>query len=104
MKKVAFILVFLMLAGAGPAFCTFSTTVDGVVDSKSKSDLRPVEDSAKLIGEVDKGLDMVTEPMDPVLHPVYVVRDHTIKGSKKVVNTVWDVLTLKSMRDKKEEK
>jgi hypothetical protein len=102
MKKMALFLALLMVMSVGSAYCTFSATVDGVVESKSKSDIRPVEDAAKLVGEVDKGLDMVTKPLDPALKPVYEVRDHSIKASKTVLNTVWDALTLKFMRDKKE--
>lgn len=101
MRKLALFVALMMVASAAPAYCTFSTTVDGTVESKSKSDIRPVADAAKLVGEIDKGLDKVTEPLDPALKPVYEVRDHSIKASKTVLNTVWDALTFKSFREKK---
>ena len=102
MKKMALFLALLMVVSVGSAFCTVSTTLDGVIESKSKSDIRPVEDSAKMLGMVNKGVNKVVEPLDPALRPVYEVRDHSIKASKTVVNTIWDALTLKSFRDKKE--
>ena len=101
MRKVALMLALLMVVGSVPAFCTVSTTVDGVIDSKSKSDIRPVEDTAKLAGMINKGVNEVAKPLDPALKPVYEVRDTSIKASKTVVNTVWDMLTLKSFRTKK---
>ncbi|HLD56548.1 MAG TPA: hypothetical protein VJA00_02905 [Candidatus Omnitrophota bacterium] len=102
MRKMALILALLMVVSIGSAYCSVSTTLDGVIESKSKSDIRPVEDTAKLAGEINKGLNEITKPLDPVLKPVYEVRDHSIKASKTVLNTVWDALTLKSFRDKKE--
>ena len=101
MKKVALMLALLMVVGSGSAFCTLSTTLDNTLDNKSKSDLRPVEDSAKMLGMVNKGLNEAVKPLDPALKPVYEVRDQTMKASKTVLNTIWDTLTLKSMRDKK---
>ena len=102
MKKMALFLVLLMVMTVGSAYCTVSTTLDGVIDSKSKSDIRPVEDTAKLAGMVNKGVNEAMKPLDPALKPVYEVRDHSIKASKTVLNTIWDALTLKSFRDKKE--
>ena len=101
MKKVALFVALLMVMSVGSAFCTVSTTLDGVIESKSKSDIRPVEDSAKMLGMVNKGVNEVVKPLDPALKPVYVVRDESIKASKTVVNTIWDALTLKSFREKK---
>ena len=101
MRKLALVLALLMVVGTIPAFATVSATLDGVIDSKSKSDIRPVEDTAKLAGEVNKGVNKVMEPLDPVMKPVYEVRHETVKASKKVVNTVWDMLTLKHFREKK---
>jgi hypothetical protein len=100
MKKIALLLAILMVASVAPVYSALSTTLDGVIDDKSKSDIRPVEDAAKLAGEINKGINKVIEPLDPALKPVYEVRDHTIKASKTVLNTIWDALTLKSFREK----
>ena len=100
MKKIALLVALLMVISVGPAFCTVSATLDGVIDSKSKSDIRPVEDVAKMTGMVNKGMNEAMKPLDPMLKPVYDVRREAVKASKTVVNTIWDVLTLKSLRKK----
>jgi hypothetical protein len=101
MKKMALFLALLMVMSVGSVHATVSTTLDGVIDSKSKSDIRPVEDAARMADMVNKGVNEVMKPLDPALKPVYEVRDHSMKASKTVLNTIWDALTLKSLREKK---
>ena len=105
MKKIALLIALLMVVGIGTAWC-ISATVDKMIDEKSKSDIRPVEDSAKLLGMVNKGADesykAMTKPLNPVLDPVRKVRDGAIDASKKVVNTTWDALTYFSPHRKKD--
>ena len=103
MRKMALILALLMVVASVPAFC-LSSTLDGVIENKSKSDIRPVEDAAKLAGVINKGVNEVTKPLDPMLKPVHEVKDASVKASKSVVNTIWDALTLKSFRKKAADK
>lgn len=103
MKKIAVILAVLMAIGAVPGWC-LSQTVDTFLDNRSKSDLRPVEDSAKILQGVNKGvdksLDMVPgmDQRGKVLDPVSKARKETVGLAKTIVNKTWDTLTFKSMR------
>ena len=103
MKKVALLVALLMVISATPGWCLVAA-VDRALDNQSKSDLRPVEDTAKLAGMVNKGVDksynMVTEPIKPVLDPVRKVRDTSIHATKDVLNKIWDVMTFASHRKK----
>ncbi len=105
MKKTAMFLALLMVIGSA-GLLAYPTAVDNVIENKSKSDIGPVADTAKLVGVVNTGVNkvMASEPTTTVLKPVRIVRDETLKGSKKVINTLWDVLTLKMLRDKPAEK
>ena len=104
MKKITLLVALFMVASAGSAWC-LSATVDRALDHQSKSDLRPVQDTAKLGGMLNKGVDksytMVTKPMKPILDPIRQVRDTTIHASKTLVNRVWDALTFFVPRHKK---
>ena len=103
MKKVAIILAVLMAIGAVPGWC-LSQTVDTFLDNRSKSDLRPVEDSAKVLSTVNKGIDKtldavpVMKEREKVLDPVRKARHETVGIAKTIVNKTWDILTFKSMR------
>jgi len=105
MKKIAVVLAVLMLLGAAPAWC-LSETADTFIQNRMQSDLRPVEDTGRILDVTNRGIDKtyhtVTDPMQPVLDPVRQVRDETVKGSKSVINVVWDAITLRSMREHKE--
>ena len=104
MKKAALLVALLMVIGVGSAWC-LSATVDRVLDDQSKSDLRPVQDTAKLANLVNKGIDKsyntVTKPMNPVLDPIRQVRDSSVRASKEIVNRIWDALTYFSPHRKK---
>ena len=103
MKKIAVVLAVLMAIGAVPGWC-LSETVDHFLDNRSKSDLRPVEDTAKIASTVSKGVDKsldavpVLKERDKVLDPVRKVRHETVSAAKTIVNRTWDILTFKSMR------
>lgn len=107
MKKIAVMLSLLLMIGAVPGWCLIGT-VDNYVDGHTKdSSFRPVQDTGHLYGTVNdgigKGLDKV-----PVINKRSVVMDPLDKGigetigmTKKIINGTWDILTFKSMRDKK---
>ncbi len=96
MKKVTLFVALLMVISMGPAWC-LSATVDRVLDNQSKSDIRPIQDTARLASMVNKGVDksynMATEPIKPVLDPIRKVRDTSVHASKTIVNRIWDGLT-----------
>ena len=104
MKKVALLVALLMVTSVGSAWC-LSATVDRALDNQSKSDIRPVQDTARLLSIVNKGIDKsyntVTKPMNPVLDPIRQVRDSTVRASKEIVNRIWDALTYFSPHRKK---
>lgn len=106
MKKFALLLAVLMVFGGAPGWA-FSpmATVDGVVDQTIKSDLRPVEDSGRILHATldgaGKTYHAITDPMEPVLKPVRTGRDYILDHTKKILNTTWDVITLRHFRDSK---
>ncbi|OGW78276.1 MAG: hypothetical protein A2Z83_08320 [Omnitrophica bacterium GWA2_52_8] len=104
MKKIACLMAVLMMVGAVPGFCGMSATVDGFIEDRMNSDLRPIEDTGRILDVTNRGIDrgyrVVTDPMHPVLDPVRRVRDESVKGVKTVTNTTWDILTLRRFRDK----
>ncbi len=104
MKKIALLLAVLMVMGAATGFCGMSGTVDGFVENRMNSDIRPVEDAGKILDITNKGIDKtyhtVADPMEPGLKHVRKVRDETMSLSKKIVNKTWDILTLKDLRDR----
>lgn len=107
MKKIAVVLSVLLMIGAVPGYCLIGT-VDGFVENRTKdSSFRPVQDTGELYGAINdgvgKGLDKV-----PVINKRSVVMDPLDKGigetigmTKKIINGTWDLLTFKSMREKK---
>lgn len=103
MKKVAILLAVLMAMGAVPGWCV-SQTADTFLDNRSKSDLRPVEDSAKILQGVSKAVDKsmdavpVLKEREKVMDPVRKTRKETVKIAKSIVNTTWDIVTFKWMR------
>lgn len=101
MKKTALLLALLMIVGPVAGFC-YPATVDNILEDKSKSDLRPVADTAKMAGALNDGINQAFE-MEP-LHTIDKVRIETYNGAKKVTNMLWDALTFKSFRDKKSDK
>ncbi len=97
MKKVTLLLVaLLMVTSVGSAWC-LSAMVDRTLENKSKSTLHPIQDTAKLAGVLNRGIDksynVVTKPMNPILNPIREVRDTSVKASKTIINRVWDMLT-----------
>ena len=102
MRKTALFLTLFMVIGQVYGFC-YTTTVDNALETKSKSDLHPVQDTAKIASVVNSGVNKVieTQPMSSVMKPIETVRKETLKGAYKVTNTLWDALTFRSFREKK---
>ncbi len=101
MKKMTLFLAFLMVIAQGYGFA-YPTVVDNVIESKSKSELHPLQDAAKLTGIVNDGVNkaMKMEPIATAIKPIETVRKETVKGAYKVTNTLWDVLTFRWMKSK----
>ena len=99
MKKTALFLALLMVVSQA-CVMAYPATVDNVLDEKSKSDLGPVSDTAKIAGKVNHGLNKVFEK-EP-LATIDKARIETYNGAKKVTNILWDVVTFKWLRDKSE--
>lgn len=101
MKKIALLVAVLVVALAVPAW-SMPARLDHAIDNTMKSDIRPVEDSGRILDVTNRGIthsyNFVTGPMKPVLDPIRRVRDETIRGTKLVVNTIWDVLTFRHFR------
>ncbi|MCB9799645.1 MAG: hypothetical protein H6757_02665 [Candidatus Omnitrophica bacterium] len=101
MKKFTLMVALLMFVAAAPGWCLVST-VDHAIEHTMQSDIRPVEDAGRILDVANKGVDMtyttVTKPMSPILDPIRKVRDVTLDGTKRVINTIWDVVTLKHFR------
>ena len=102
MRKIALLLVLFMVVAPVLGLC-YPAAVDNVLDSKSKSDLHPVQDTARMASAINGGVNKVmdTEPMPTIMKPVHTVKDETLKGAYKVTNTLWDLITLRSFREKK---
>lgn len=96
MRKVALIVVLALVVGGNSAW-SLSKTLDGVIEDQKKSDLHAVQDTSKLAGVMNEGLDKsynaITEPMKPVLDPIRKVRDVSVRASKDILNGTWDALT-----------
>ena len=101
MRKIAVFIVLFMAIGQVYGFC-YPATVDNVLDTKSKSELHPVQDAAKMAGAVNSGVNKAIEkqPMSTIMKPIETVRKGTLKGAYKVTNTLWDFLTFRWMRSK----
>lgn len=102
MKKTSLLVIVLVAVMAVPAW-SMPAVLDRTIDHTMKSDIRPVEDTGRILDVTNRGVtttyNTVTEPMAPVLNPVRSLRDGIIDGSKKVINTTWDVITFKHFRD-----
>lgn len=104
MRKAALFLALLMVVGQVYGYC-YTATVDNVLDEQSKSELHPVQDTAKMASMVNDGVNkaMDTQPLSTMMMPVETVRKESIKGVHTITNTIWDALTFRSMREKKKE-
>ncbi len=96
-------LVLMLVATLAVPAWSMPAVLDHTIDNTMKSDLGPVSDTGRILDVtnrgITKGYNTVTEPMAPVLDPVRKVRDESIKGTKTVINTIWDVITFKHFRD-----
>ena len=101
MKRMAILVVLMMILSQISGFA-YPTTVDNMLDGKSKSDIRPVQDTAKIAGALNDGVNKAFK-VEP-LSTIDKVRVETYKGAKKVINVMWDSMTLKSLREKSEKK
>ncbi len=97
MKKTALFLALLMIVGQAYGLA-YPTTVNNVLENKSKSDIGPVADTAKVASKINDGLNKVFEK-EP-LATIDKARIETYNGVKKATNMLWDVLTFKKLRDK----
>ncbi len=107
MKKLAVLLAVMMAVGSVPGF-SLEPTVDNFVDTHTKSSsLRPVQDTglvySKVNHEIGKGMDKVPvlNEREKVVGPLDKFLHHTIDGTKALTNGLWDILTFKSLREKK---
>ena len=102
MKKITTLALVLVVAMAVPAY-SMPATLDHAIDNTMKSDIGPVADTGRLLDMTNRGIttgyDKVTGPMAPVLDPVRKVRHELFDGSKKVINTLYDLITFKHFRD-----
>jgi len=102
MKKITMLALVLVLAMAVPAY-SMPATLDHAIDNTMQSDLGPVADAGRLLDVTNRGIttgyNTVTEPMAPVLDPVRKVGHAAIDGSKKVINTIYDMITFKHFRN-----
>ena len=102
MKKITMLALVLVTAMAVPAY-SMPATLDHAIDNTMKSDLGPVADAGRLLDMTNRGMttgyNKVTEPMAPVLDPVRKVGHEAFDGSKKVINTIYDLITFKHFRD-----
>lgn len=96
MKKLVAVLAVLMLVGSAAGFC--AGTVDTFLDNRSKSEMKPISESATLVSTVYKPVsdakDKVLKPFEPVTKPVMDV-------VHKTVNEIYNVLTFAKYRAKK---
>ena len=102
MKKLALLVALFMVVGGIHGF-SYTATVDNVLESKSKSELHPVQDAARLAGVVNSGINKAidTKPIATVMTPVEKGRKGILKGTYKITNTLWDFLTFRHFREKK---
>ena len=102
MRKTALFLALFMVIGQIYGLA-YTATVDNALETKSKSDLHPVQDTAKMVNVVNSGVNKVIEkqPMSTVMKPIETVRKETLKAAYTTTNTLWDFLTFRSLREKK---
>ncbi len=109
MKKIALLLAVLMALGGSPAMALVAT-VDNYVDATTKDNrFEPVRDTGRIYGTVNegigKGMDQVPvlKERHVVMNPLDKMLRDTMDGTKMIINGTWDLLTLKSLREKKTE-
>ena len=102
MKKIAMMLLLFLIVGQAYGLC-YTATVDNVLSEKSKSELHPVQDAAKIASVANNGVNktMEVKPIAKLMEPIRTVRKETVKGAYSVTNMLWDTLTLRSFREKK---
>lgn len=91
MKKTALFVALLLVLGAVPGW-SISATVDGFLDRRAESDLRPVQDSAKVLIAVNDLADKSLEKADPILKHRKPVMDPLMKSAKYIINTPYDLI------------
>ena len=107
MKKTAVMLALLLVIGTAPGWCLVEM-VDHSVDNHTKtSTMRPVQDAGEIYGAVNHGIGEsfdkvpVLKERSVVMNPINKLMGDTLDASKKLINGTWDLLTFKSMREKK---
>ena len=107
MKKLAIMLALLTIIGAAPGWCLVAT-VDNVIDGHTKnSSLTPVHDAGEMYGVVNHQIGTsfdkvpVIKERSVVMKPLDHLMEQTIHAGKSIVNGVWDLVTLRSLREKK---
>jgi len=98
-KKIAIFVAVLMVIGAASGW-SVSTTVDKFVENRTKSDIHPVQETAQILDLANKAVDETLKATDPILKHRKHITGPVMDVAKKIVNTVWDTVTLKSIRSK----
>ena len=101
MKKIASLVALLMVIGSIPVMATISTTAEGFLDRRAESDIRPVQDSAKLVRYAYDGVDRGIEFADPVLRHRKHITDPVMRGAKIIINGTWDMLMKLNVFDRR---
>ncbi len=106
MRKIAMLLMVMLVAGAAPGWCLLPT-VDGYVVSHTQSGIQPVADTGKIYQKVNTGIDTSLDKVPGVkvrpmlFDPIDKVLKTSVDATKTVVNGVWDLVTFKSLRTHK---
>lgn len=101
MKKIAILVAVLMVIGTTSGW-TVSSTVDKFIENRTKSDIHPVQETGQILDLTNKVVDETLKATDPILKHRKHITGPVMDGTKKVVNVIWDTVTLKSLRSKKE--
>lgn len=105
MKKIAILLAMLLVIGSVPSWATMSATAEGFLDRRAESDIRPLQDSAKLVRYAYDGVDRGITAADPVLRHRKHITEPVMRGAKMIVNKPWDMLMrLNPFRHREERK
>ena len=97
MKKIAAVLILAMIVGTVPAWA-LSRTLDNFVAEHKKSEMAPVRDADRIVGGLNHGIHMMSDPVmerggDKIAEPIRTVKDESIKGTKRLINETWNLLT-----------
>ena len=104
MRKLATLLALLMVVGSIPGWCLIATVDNAVMDHTKDSSYRPVQDAGKAYDVLNKGMEKSFDKvpavkMRPILfEPADAAAKETLKAGKLVINSSWDLLTLKKFR------